>query len=189
MIYAAFRNIIAREYREFILDKEQTKRIWTVGQILTLKSSKFGILINGVPGSGKTTLVRAMQSVIRDLHIADPLLTTECHFADAGLCIVNALELCQILQKDAAAYERYRNQSLLAIDDIGTEPPSIQSYGNVYTPIADLIAYRYQRRMYTILTTNIANSQIRPRYGDRIADRLIEMAYIVTMPDVNFRSI
>ena len=188
-LFNAFRSIVIGDSREYVQNTEQLRVFCNVSKILTTSNHKFGMLINGIPGNGKTTLLRAIQCVIKDLNLADPLLSTESHFALAGLCIVTSTELCRVFLKDDNIFEQYKNQSLLAIDDIGVEPKSIKSYGNLYMPISEIIAYRYQRRLYTILTTNIANKTIRPRYGDRIADRLNDMTYIVTMPDVNFRKL
>ena len=60
-------------------------------------------------------------------------------------------------------------------------------YGNEYTPVSDILAYRYEARLPTIMTTNIANVEIRPKYGDRIAARMNEMFDIIVMPDIDFR--
>lgn len=78
---------------------------------------------------------------------------------------------------------------LLAIDDFGTEDRDFYLFGNHYTPIEDLLSYRYDRMLPTILTTNLPPSFIREKYGDRLADRFNEMMQVVYMPDVNFRSI
>ena len=188
-IYFAFRRIVTNGNREYIQNADQIRVFSQIAKILTTCNHKFGVLLNGITGNGKTTLLRAIQCVVKDFNLVDPLLSSESHFTNAGLCIITATELCRVFLKDDSGYDRYKNQSLLAIDDIGVEPKSVQSYGNIYTPIADIIAYRYQRQLFTIITTNIANKNIRPRYGDRIADRLNEMAYIVTMPDVNFRNL
>jgi DNA replication protein DnaC len=52
---------------------------------------------------------------------------------------------------------------------------------------SSLLAYRYEARLPTIMTTNIANVEIRPKYGDRIAARMNEMFDIIVMPDIDFR--
>ena len=36
---------------------------------------------------------------------------------------------------------------LLAIDDPGVEPREIMDYGNVFTPIIDLIGVRYEEQL------------------------------------------
>ena len=64
---------------------------------------------------------------------------------------------------------------MLGIDDLGTEPSEVLDYGNVYTPVIDLLTKRYEEQLFTVITTNLTPQQIREHYGDRIADRLNEM--------------
>ena len=75
-----------------------------------------------------------------------------------------------------------------AIDDFGTEPLEVIDYGNVLYPITDLLTTRYDRHLFTILTTNLTPSEIRPRYGDRIADRLNDMMGKVIFANSTYRT-
>ena len=77
---------------------------------------------------------------------------------------------------------------MVAIDDLGCEPLEIQSYGNIYTPIIDLLTHRYDRQLFTMITTNLTPQEIRPRYGDRIADRLNEMVRNIVFKNKSFRT-
>ena len=77
---------------------------------------------------------------------------------------------------------------MLAIDDFGTEPLEVMDYGNVLYPITDLLTTRYDRNLYTILTTNLTPQETRPRYGDRIADRLNEMMGKVIFANSTYRT-
>lgn len=45
-------------------------------------------------------------------------------------------------------------------------------YGNVLSPMVDLLTKRYDLQLFTIVTTNLTPQEIRTNYGDRIADRL-----------------
>lgn len=47
------------------------------------------------------------------------------------------------------------DKEILAIDDLGTEPREIIEYGNVLSPIIDLISYRYEHQLPTIITSNL----------------------------------
>jgi len=49
-------------------------------------------------------------------------------------------------------------------------------FGNVYTPLIDLITTRYEEQPYTIFTTNLAPAQLNEKDGKRIIDRHNEMA-------------
>lgn len=83
----------------------------------------------------------------------------------------------------------YRNTALLAIDDLGMESERIMKYGQECYPISELFSYRYECRLFTIVTTNLPSSEVRPRYGDRMADRVNHMMQVVVMPDTNFREL
>ncbi len=43
----------------------------------------------------------------------------------------------------------------MIVDDLGTEPREVMEFGNVYTPLIDLITTRYEEQLYTIFTTNL----------------------------------
>ena len=76
----------------------------------------------------------------------------------------------------------------MAIDDLGAEPEKIMNYGQQCNPFAELLAFRYENRLLTIVTTNLPSDVIRNRYGDRTADRLRHMMEVVAMPDTNYRN-
>lgn len=64
---------------------------------------------------------------------------------------------------------------LLIVDDLGVEPREIMDYGNVFTPMINLITVRYDEQLYTIFTTNLTPIRIEEKYGKRIVNRLNEM--------------
>ena len=76
---------------------------------------------------------------------------------------------------------------MLAIDDLGTEPVEVLDYGNVLYPIVDLLTRRYDRQLFTVITTNLTSEEIRAKYGERIADRLNEMMTKIVFRDSSFR--
>ena len=59
---------------------------------------------------------------------------------------------------------------------------------NRVTPVIDLISYRYNRMLFTMVTTNLTPAQIRATYGDRIADRFNEMMLILPYKNPSFRT-
>ena len=63
----------------------------------------------------------------------------------------------------------------MAIDDVGVEPSIIKVWGNEISPFVDTIYYRYDRQLFTIMTSNLGEEQLREKYGERIADRFTEM--------------
>jgi DNA replication protein DnaC len=80
----------------------------------------------------------------------------------------------------------------LGIDELGIEPVEVQDYGNIITPSSDVLAYRYDRRLPTFVTTNLAQDKrdgetLRMRYGDRLADRFNEMFYVIGFYNQSYR--
>ena len=61
-------------------------------------------------------------------------------------------------------------------------------YGNVYTPVIDLLTKRYEEQLFTIITTNLTPQQIREHYDDRIADRLNEMVEKIVFKNGTYRN-
>ena len=64
---------------------------------------------------------------------------------------------------------------MLFLDDVGVEPPTVKSWGNEYSPVVELLYYRYDLQKFTIITSNLTPDEFRQRYGDRVGDRLLEM--------------
>lgn len=142
---------------------------------------KCGMLYCGSCGNGKTTLMRAVRNLIaycKAKDIDDKTLT---------LYEVSAKEVARLNRSDYKAYDRISKLPMLAIDDLGLEPTEVLSYGNVLNPVIDLLTYRYDEQLFTIVTTNLEPQQIREKYGDRIADRFNEMFARVVFTDKSFR--
>ena len=75
----------------------------------------------------------------------------------------------------------------MIVDDLGTEPREVMEFGNVYTPLIDLITTRYEEQLYTIFTTNLTPAQLEEKYGKRIVDRLNEMVEKVVFENESYR--
>jgi len=185
-LLCAFETVVERGFHQYISNGQQQEQLGAVAHWLTSHEKKWGLLLNGIPGNGKTTTLFAIRKVVDALELEDPNPISEDKVL--GFWIKTAKELCEVAVKDKKAFEQYKRSALLGIDELGLEPTVVSSYGNDYTPIIDLLAYRYESRLATIMTTNIRNADIRPKYGDRIADRLNEMCDIIVMPDIDFRN-
>ena len=76
---------------------------------------------------------------------------------------------------------------LMIIDDFWTEPREVMEFGNVYTPLIDLIATRYDEQLYTIFTTNLTPTQLEEKCGRHTVDRLNEMVEKVIFENESYR--
>lgn len=65
--------------------------------------------------------------------------------------------------------ERYLSAELLIIDDLGTEFPTSFHQSALY----NLLNTRINRRLPTVINTNLTPTALRERYDDRIASRLL----------------
>lgn len=166
-------------------DSEDTKGyLWLLAQILTDPDSKFGIMLCGSCGNGKTTLLYAVRSLInmfRERGHFDPL-----DFNYEGLLIVDAKEVVNYTN-DLHVWRRFRDTPLLAIDDMGKEPVEVLRYGNVTSPVLDLLEYRYQNQLFTMVSTNMAPGNVKGTYGVRLADRFKEMFEVIPFRDGSYR--
>ena len=99
-----------REVAEFLSDAGKTK---------------FGLILSGSVGNGKTTMLYALREAI--VWVAD------CKNWNKYLCVTDAREV-------ANNYDRIKDLELLAVDDIGRESAEAMKYGNVINPIADTVS-------------------------------------------------
>lgn len=65
-------------------------------------------------------------------------------------------------------FAKWREANLLVLDDLGTElmTPTWQQ------ALDDILDYRYQHSLRTLLPTNLSAEEFKKRYGERIADRI-----------------
>jgi DNA replication protein DnaC len=70
---------------------------------------------------------------------------------------------------------------------MGLEPTEILDYGNAINPVIEIMEQRYKQQLFTFITTNLTPSQIREKYGDRIADRFNETTKCIVYTNPTFR--
>lgn len=180
LLWMSYNSEVSLRGREFKPDEELKKAI--IATANTLKgASKRGIMYSGTCGNGKTTMVKAIQGAINFLQ-GERMISK-----DYGLPIYNARDLVELLT-DNKANKSIINAPLIAIDDLGIEPTEKQSYGNTFSPIVNLLEKRYDKMLFTIITTNLTPPEIRAKYGDRIADRFNEMLTVIIFTNKSYRS-
>lgn len=166
-LFLAYSNEVEERRATLIQDEATMGMIAKAAKWLT-GDHKPGLLLYGGVGNGKTTLAKAICKTIGILY--DSAYSTE----RKGVCRISALEVARCAN-DSESFTRLKNQELLFIDDIGTEPANIKSWGNEISPVTELLYFRYDRLLFTIMTSNLNDEELKNRYGLRIADRLAEM--------------
>lgn len=161
-------NVDPETVGQFIDDEATQSHIEKAAKWLT-GNCKPGLLLFGTVGNGKSTLARAIGSLIGILY--------ESAYFDQRKTVrtVSALELADIAKNEPERFNGIKKAELLAIDDVGTEPSVVKVWGNEISPFVDTIYYRYDRQLFTIMTSNLNAEDLANKYGERIADRFTEM--------------
>ena len=128
-------------------DKLASVAGWLCGQ------GKPGLLLYGSYGTGKTTMLRAVYYTATQLG-----RTVMIHTAKSAVA--------------TGTQEMRKDRSLLLIDELGREQIERKDYGNVSEPLVDLICYREDRGLPTLLVTNLTDRQLEEKYGKYVYDRL-----------------
>ena len=170
-------------HRSFYENNDNKAQLRQMADWLTSDSSKFGILLCGGCGNGKSTLLKAFQQLLN--YLAIPMHDGQGNY---GIQITDAKFVAHLARTDYSAFLRLSHKDMLGIDDLGTEPQEVMDFGNVVTPVIDLLTKRYDEQLFTIITTNLTPKQIRDHYGDRIADRLNEMVEKIVFTNGTYRT-
>ena len=182
-LLAATMAEVEYRHRSFYENDEAKAQLHQMARWLTSDSSKFGMLLCGECGNGKSTLLKAFQQLLNILAIPIP----DGH-GNYGIQITDAKYVAHLARTDYSAFLRLSRKDMLGIDDLGTEPQEVMDFGNVVTPVIDLLTKRYDEQLFTVITTNLTPKQIRDHYGDRIADRLNEMVEKIVFTNGTYRA-
>lgn len=156
------------------------KACMNIAKVLTDKQDRhFGILLRGTNGNGKTTLANAFHKIVNSL--AQMQYLGDCK----GAINRTAKEL--VRSYGTRTYDNILDEPVIIIDDLGNETTETMDYGNVATPIVDMLEHRYNNQLFTLITTNLTADQIQAKYGLRIRDRLKEMAADILVKGTSYR--
>ena len=187
LLHGLIKNEVESRGKEMLVTPELlsiTNRVvdWLLGK------GKRWLLFMGNVGDGKTTMLNAVQKFIISMDIQKPY--REGHYSSWwAMYNATAKDLVTDYVKDPALITQYNNVDVLGLDDMGAEPAETMVYGNPVYPIADILMTRYKKDVQTIISTNLKANEIRPRYGDRIADRLNEMCERIVFPEQSYRTL
>ncbi len=183
-LLAAVQVEVACRRRTFFMTDALSEQIGRMVPLLTGETSKFAAVLCGGCGSGKTTLVKAFQNLLCNLSIPVP----DGHGKVWRLRLCDAKETAYLARTDYPAFLSLMRAPMLAVDDVGIEPLEVMEYGNVVSPMVELLTKRYDGQLFTLLTTNLTPEGIRKRYGDCIADRLNKMAVVIPFKNPSYRA-
>lgn len=168
--------------RDIVLTEELVSQLQSVVFWLTDRQTNPWLLLCGSCGNGKSTMVKALRQFFKLIPLYDPRDNIPM-----TLIMTDAKTISSLCRTENNLYIEFMKKPMLAIDDLGIEPQEIQLFGNICTPLVDLLTDRYEEQRITIITTNLTPAQIRDHYGDRIADRLNEMAEKIIFRNATYR--
>ena len=99
----------------------------------TVQHRKPGLLLRGYVGVGKTTMLYAMARVFDVVE-------------QKTISIVDARKITSTAKDSKTEFDALTKAPILGIDDLGTEPLTVKSYGNDLTPVVELLTERYTKR-------------------------------------------
>lgn len=97
--------------------------------------------------------------------------------------LISTVELLGKIQSTFGSYDtqetidKYKKVRLLVLDDIGAEKASEWVEARFY----EIIDYRYNHLLPTVITSNLTPSELSKKVGERIADRIREMCKVVAI--------
>ncbi len=175
LLLAQSANVILEKRREknlFVFDDKNEPVIKQLYLYLR-KDERFsgdmrkGVMLVGKYGCGKTLIMQAMaemyNSVIYSLHIQRPLLK-----------FFKSSELISILkEKPVKSFSRMP----LIIDEFGREPKQVMDFGNLRSPMIELLCERYDTGAWTHGISNFTLDTLcsENQYGKMTGDRLKSM--------------
>lgn len=180
MLRECYIDEVTRRRVAFVEDPVTTDHINRAAKWLT-GEHKTGLMLSGTVGNGKTTLMKAIRSLIGILYGG------HSYSERKGVVLVSALELADMARDNPERFRNIKNSELLAIDDVGVEPALVKTWGNEISPFVDLIYHRYDRQLFTLVTSNLNPEDLEKRYGARIADRFTEMFDRIAFENKTYR--
>lgn len=178
---AAYRIVVEERGMEYkdIPDAQITRTIKEVISWLMAPRYRSTLFLQGVPGSGKTSIMNAIGLVYLKEHKTYSTCTAKGIYDHYDL----------LLKGENNLYAYYKERETLLVDDLGVEPMDFKHFGTDFYPIPELIEFRYKNQLTTIITTNLNDRQIYRRYGARCDDRFDEMCSFILFPGPSFRKL
>jgi DNA replication protein DnaC len=175
---ACYRDAVERFGREFTPTPDTLRVLKSAAR--WMRAGKSGLLLTGAVGTGKSKLLLAVQRLIS-------YYSGDCN----DLKIFSAPGICELSRAgdDVTTFSRLKTYWYLGIDDLGTEPATVKSWGTELSPIIDTLYARYDKQMLTVITTNDSLDTLKDKYGERIHDRLCEQYDRITFNFKSFRQV
>lgn len=178
ILTAAYKAQVENRHCCFLEDENIIRAIEFTASWLTLDNKKPGLYFTGLCGTGKTTMIKAINMVVDWYY-------TNTRFRP--MAIIKATDLASMAMNNYHEFKLLAKRTILAIDDLGQEPAVISNYANVMKPCIEILSERYDAQLTTFISSNLAPENIKEYYDERLSDRFREMMEIIPFESKTFR--
>jgi DNA replication protein len=178
ILTAAYKAQVENRHCCFLEDENIIRAIEFTASWLTLDNKKPGLYFTGLCGTGKTTMIKAINMVVDWYY-------TNTRFRP--MAIIKATDLASMAMNNYHEFKLLAKRTILAIDDLGQEPALISSYANIMKPCIEILSERYDTQLTTFISSNLAPENIKEYYDERLSDRFREMMEIIPFESKTFR--
>jgi DNA replication protein DnaC len=165
------------ESYDFKITKNNSDAINTIARMFFKSEYEIGFALYGNVDTGKTYFSKIFCNIIKAANLG------------IGIYYMTANYLATCMLKVGVKNGEYWDDPFeidvlwkwhrLLVDDIGTEPKVVKSFGTDIMPFAELVQQRYDANLPLYITSNLSEKAIGEVYGERISSRLKEMCYSV----------
>lgn len=178
ILTAAYKAQVENRHCCFLEDENVIRAIEFTASWLTLDNKKPGLYFTGLCGTGKTTMIKAINMVVDWYY-------TNTRFRP--MAIIKATDLASMAMNNYHEFKLLAKRTILAIDDLGQEPAVISNYANIMKPCIEILSERYDAQLTTFISSNLAPENIKEYYDERLSDRFREMMDIIPFESKTFR--
>lgn len=166
------RDILRNKFGSMFLDASLSNSTLSSGDLQDvmnwIESERDFFVYSGIPGCGKTFLSAAIYHWLLKKEVDVEYLHCKALYKELHRAIQNNMNNDDIIKK-------YQYKKFLLLDDIG----STQNTEWQKEVMLDLIDYRYEHQLPTMITTNFKYDDMRIYMGERLATRVFSKESLV----------
>lgn len=179
-------EVLAR-HKEFIDDAATREVISRIIMHLSQEHPSPGLLLCGLPGTGKTTLARAFYKFCKRLNQYGWLKYMGPDFKYSSEFFTGQEINARFIEQGERELVRLVRVPLLVIDDLGNEAKDVYTFKNQDSPIRRLLAKRNAEKRFTVITTRLVTDEFYAKYEQSVFECVNEQYERIVHPGKSYR--